>query len=416
MADGNDLVIGENNQGESTTQLVLVLTSTADPAFMVSGSVQGGTAIRAIGGPGVHGTGGNFGVLGDSQTGAGVRGESPPGPGVLGESDTGPGVRGLSKSDDGVFGQGPTGVHGNSDTGVGVRGTSKDSVGVLGRGRPGVLGQGAEDGGTGVEGDSDSGAGVFGTVSTGVGVFGRAPQGIGVQGQSATQQGILGQSESSSGVEGTSISAIGVRGFSGTGIGLYGTAGKPAIVFPQNSNTGVHGHASTGIGVRGVTASGVGLHARALSPAGKAAVFEGAVEITGSLTVNGNNPKSIAVRFPDGSYHRMYCQESPESWLEDFGEGTLAKGRAEIKIDADFAKAVDLTRKYHVFVTPHDSKSKGLAVVARLTDHFVVEEQGGGDSTFSYRLVARRGDIEGRRFEHVEVTRPELPPGTGEEP
>ncbi|MCA1667951.1 MAG: hypothetical protein LC793_11290, partial [Thermomicrobia bacterium] len=86
----------------------------------------------------------------------------------------------------------------------------------------------------------------------------------------------------------------------------------------------------------------------------------------------------------------LYDMQSPDVWYEDFGEGTLAGGKAEITIAADFAAAVD-TANYHVFLTSHDPASKGLAVAARQSDRFVVQEHAGGMSnlTFSWRMVAR---------------------------
>ena len=85
---------------------------------------------------------------------------------------------------------------------------------------------------------------------------------------------------------------------------------------------------------------------------------------------------------------------SPESWFEDFGEGKLVKGKAEVKIDPDFAKTVDLKTRYHVFVTPHSTKISALAVVARLPGRFRVEHPGGASGTFSYRVVDKRADMQ----------------------
>jgi len=86
----------------------------------------------------------------------------------------------------------------------------------------------------------------------------------------------------------------------------------------------------------------------------------------------------------------LYDMQSPDVWYEDFGEGTLVGGKAEIKIAADFAATVD-TANYHVFLTSHDPASKGLAIAARQADKFAVQEHAGGTSnlTFSWRMVAR---------------------------
>ena len=72
---------------------------------------------------------------------------------------------------------------------------------------------------------------------------------------------------------------------------------------------------------------------------------------------------------PDGSHRLLYCMESPEAWFEDFGKGTLAGGKAEVKLDPDFAAVVD-TSNLHVFLTPHDE-----------THHLAVKATGGGGFT-----------------------------------
>ena len=40
----------------------------------------------------------------------------------------------------------------------------------------------------------------------------------------------------------------------------------------------------------------------------------------------------------DGSHRLVYCVESPESWIEDVGKGTLAGGKAPITLDKDFGE------------------------------------------------------------------------------
>ena len=124
--------------------------------------------------------------------------------------------------------------------------------------------------------------------------------------------------------------------------------------------------------------------------------------IKGDLTKTGVG-SAVAVRFPDNSYRRLCSIESPDCWFEDFGEGRLVKGKAEIKIDPDFAKTVNLKTRYHVFVTPHSTKISGLAVVERLHGSFRVEEFAGGSGTFSFRVVAKRADVRVRRLERVKM-------------
>jgi hypothetical protein len=74
-----------------------------------------------------------------------------------------------------------------------------------------------------------------------------------------------------------------------------------------------------------------------------------------------------------------------------------------VKIDPDFAKTVDLRKRYHVFVTPHSAKISGLAVVARLPGRFRIEHADGGSGTFSYRVVAKRADISVPRLKRMKM-------------
>jgi hypothetical protein len=179
----------------------------------------------------------------------------------------------------------------------------------------------------------------------------------------------------------------------------------------------VCGEAPTGIGVYGDGSSGVygrgskfGIHG--VCSDGYAGYFEGSVLIKGDLTKTGAG-SSVAVRFPDRSYRQLHSIESPESWFEDFGEGRLVKGKADVKIDPDFAKTVNLRKRYYVFVTPHSTKISGLAVVARQPGRFPVEHPDGGSGTFSYRIIAKRADINVPRLRRMKM--PDLDSITKEE-
>jgi hypothetical protein len=125
--------------------------------------------------------------------------------------------------------------------------------------------------------------------------------------------------------------------------------------------------------------------------------------VAGPFVVFGpTNVKSAAVPHPDGSYRLLYCMESPESWFEDFGEAKLVKGKATVTLDPDFA-AVAKTDSYHVFVSPY-AESNGLYVARRNRKGFEVREQSGerSDVNFSYRIVARRKDVEAERLAKYE--------------
>jgi hypothetical protein len=340
MADGDDLVIGENNQAQSATQLVLGLGN--PPTTLLRVGTGGGASIGVYGegGTGIHGKGGNIGVSGEGDIG--VLGTSKSQEGVNGQSKSGIGVSGSSESDAGVLG--------SSDTGIGVRG----SVGLS----PFV-------------------------VPSKVGVLGESNTGVGVQGHAFKDTGVLGRS----------VSGIGVKAETD---GLF-----PAVSASAPNAIAVNGEGV--YGVRGASESGIGVFGKCSD--GYAGYFEGNVFIKGDLTKTGIG-SAVAVRFPDRSFRRLCSIESPESWFEDFGEGKLVKGKAEVKIDPDFAKTVDLKTRYHVFVTPHSTKISALAVVARLPGRFRVEHPGGASGSFSYRVVAKRADMRVRRLERVKMPAP----------
>jgi len=261
---------------------------------------------------------------------------------------------------------------------------------------------------------SSPGIGIFAAgTSAAPGIYGSSDDdGVGVFGSSPAT-GVAGVGDQT-GVAGTG--PVAVTGFSNrsAGLGVWGQAAGP-------SSTGVFGRGAFGIYAAstgedtflGGAAGGIGVFGTTEGP-GMAARFDGNVNVNGGFTAN---IKSAAVPFPDGTRRRLYCMESPDTWFEDFGEAGLANGRAEVPLPTDFAAIVD-TAGYHVFVTPHDAGSLGLAVVARHADRFEVRElaHGDGGGTFSYRIVARRKDMTPPRLAPVPpeataaVVPPNLPP------
>jgi hypothetical protein len=275
--------------------------------------------------------------------------------GVLGTSESGNGVLGTSATSNGV--------RGISSLGAGVSGRSENPLGT------GVFGEAVAGGGQGVWGEA---------TGTGIGVFGRTPgEGKGVWGVAADGgQGVRGEA-------------------TGTGTGVWGDA-------PGGTGaTGVVGNApGGGDGVWGqADGGGNGVVGHAPAP-GFAGVFHGNVHINGDLTTQG--AKSAVLSHSDGSLRRMYALESPESWFEDLGRAGIVEGRAQVDLDDEFAAMVQ-TDDYHVFLTP-EGETQGLYVSARRPDGFEVREQQGGTGnlTFSYRIVARRGDIEAGRLQRIE--------------
>jgi hypothetical protein len=348
MADGDDIEIGSNNQAQSTTQLVLTLGS-PNTTILKCGTGGGGnigvhgmgnTGIKGEGGVGVEGQGSNVGVKGVAT--------SPGGVGVQGQSDA------------------QEGVMGNSSSGIGVNGNSKSDTGVLG--------------------SSDTGIGVRGSI--GFSPF-TLPAKAGVLGESSTGVGVCAHAFQDTAVKARSVSGVAVHAQTDGNFAVFASAPKGFGVYGEGPY-GVSGQSKSGIGVFGKCSDGY------------AGYFEGNVLIKGNLTKTGVG-SAVAVPFPDKSFRQLCAIESPESWFEDFGQAKLVKGKAEVKIDPDFAKTVNLKTRYYVFVTPHSTKISGLAVVSRMPGRFRVEDSGGGSGAFSYRIVARRGDIRVRRLERVKM-------------
>lgn len=187
-----------------------------------------------------------------------------------------------------------------------------------------------------------------------------------------------------------------------------GTASGPAVsAYGFNFATAVRGQSERGIAVYGESSStGVGVMGDGRR--GLAGLFLGDVRVSGNLDVWGGT-KSAVVELPDGTMRRLYCVESPESWFEDFGEARLVRGRATVRLDAQFASLV--RGPYHVFLTSY-GESSGLFVSRRTAKSFDVREQSQGRSslTFSYRIVAKRKDVGAPRMAKVKQASVKRPP------
>jgi hypothetical protein len=88
-----------------------------------------------------------------------------------------------------------------------------------------------------------------------------------------------------------------------------------------------------------------------------AGFFNGRVGVNGPFNAV---TKNAVVPFPDGSQRLLHCMESPDHWFEDFGSAKLVRGRAVVKLDANFAKVIK-RGDYRAFVTPEDD-CRGLYV------------------------------------------------------
>jgi hypothetical protein len=402
MSSGDELNIGQSQEAEDGTELlarsradgsygnnyifrVEDQTLTGPPRMAISGlnaKTPWGFAVVGEGSDGVHGIGASAGVVGTGNL-AGVVGRLVDQPQPLPITFFDAGVLGstLGLDTNSKRARLSAGVIGESDVGYGVYGVTNSGVAVRGdSNNVGVFGEGSD---TGVLG--------FG-VGTGVHGFGRTA--IVGEGQGPeTNTGVLGTAQVGIGVHGSSTDALP----SLFGVGVWGEGVR---------GVGVAGSAQHGYGVQATSDEFIGLLASCgddSNPGVAAGYFDGPVIITGDLTVLG--AKSAAISHRDGSHRLLYSMESPESWFEDFGEARLVKGRANVKLESGFLSVVKPDR-YHVFLTPYGD-SNGLYVSHRGKNGFQVREQGQGKSniSFSYRIVAKRKDINGKRFAKINCPR-----------
>jgi hypothetical protein len=303
--------------------------------------------------------------------------------------------------------------NGNGTYGVYAFGVGGTGTGVYGIGGDGMSGTGNgvygfSPGGDGVHGDTNGAANSFaaGVNGTGVnagtfGVFGSSAAGYGVQGQTGTTPntgtiGVIGFGN------GTNTYGVYGDGYSGTGTGVFGTSpGGYGVNGKSSSGNGVYGQSTTGYGVLGYTSGGSaslsGISTNKDIPAfaggnsivgGLAATFSGTVFVNGKLIVADPSYKSGMLKHADGSYRLVYCVESPESWIEDFGKGQLTNGKAVVTFDADFAALVQ-TQDYLVFLTETGGHLH-LAVTAQTASGFTVaSESGSGSGGCNWRVVAK---------------------------
>jgi hypothetical protein len=354
---------------------------------------------------GVFGRGDNVGVYGVTDNGgpnSGFR-DGFPIAGVVGTSDSHPGVFATSDGTFGVWAQ--TGdaaaqqmeraaMFATSSRSVALAAVSDTAVAVHAHSGPSHN---------------------FGTFRTGTVTATSSNNGIGVSAQSLKSEG----------VRGVSVGSRGVAGYSSASYGVYGLSTAPPApnTTPPQVPAGVYGQsfgggfgvlgvaARTGAGVTG-TGSGDGIGVLGYHPNGAAGYFDGNLFVTGQIFAG---IKDAIVPFPDGSNRLLHCMESPEHWFEDFGSARLKRGRATVKLDADFAKVVMLD-DYRVFLTP-EGDCKGLYVRSKRGASFEVRELQGGTSSiaFSYRIVAKRKDIK-RHARFAKIDMPVAKPVVGKAP
>ncbi len=120
----------------------------------------------------------------------------------------------------------------------------------------------------------------------------------------------------------------------------------------------------------------------------------------GNFAVAPGHTKNAIVATSQGN-RKLYSQESPEVWFEDFGEGQLVGGTAHIDLDPLFLETVTIDDQHpmKVFVQLNDD-CNGVYVQRQATGFEVVELRGGASrAPFTYRVVAKRQGFENTRLE-----------------
>lgn len=210
--------------------------------------------------------------------------------------------------------------------------------------------------------------------------------------------GILGQASS------TSIGSAGAVGISNSGgqneigvLGDYGLWGAgvfgkgPLGAFSDMTSSIDHGV----FGTVGNSATGTGVYGKNTSVAASAY----GMYSNGNFAVTGT--KSASVPTSKGN-QLVYCTESPELWFEDLGFGELQNGSVHIQLDDMFQETVyiDNTHKMHIFLQ-EEGDSNGLFVTIDADNKgFTVKEKNNGrsNSSFSYRILAKRRFYQNQRF------------------
>jgi len=304
--------------------------------------------------------------------------------------------------------------------------TGSDTGLTLSGGTTGLSGSGAT---YGVYGQSDSigGYGLYGLASaatgTNYGVYGYATAAsgyaVGTYGRSDSTEGrgVIGYVPSYTG------GTMGVHGRSSSdgGLGVYGLAdswdGTTAGVYGRSDSYqgfGVAGHNSeyyysTGVGV-GAWSHGGDLF-RGYSGDWPGGTLRFYVNNAGDVYADGGYNTFKDTGGPDTTEHRtLYGMASPEAWFEDFGSATLQDGKATVTIDPIFAKTVNLTLEYHVYLTPVCSELIVMAVTGKGPDSFTVQgatlDGKPSGCAFDYRIVAKQRGHEDQRLEKVDIPEP----------
>jgi hypothetical protein len=270
----------------------------------------------------------------------------------------------------------------------------------------------------GVLGESGSSYGVYGTSTSSHGVFGRTSAAAGTVTNGMLAAGLAGRTSSTIALYGyadgpanPNYAPVGGVGQCESGLGLWGisSAGPGTTTRPGGgavtAASGVLGTSANNVGVYAISSGSYGLAADGNGPntvavlgralgGGKAAVFVGNVEIQGHLQVTGGINGPVTAAQADSSGARaaapsLAAMQSREAVVEDFGDGQLTAGQAQVRLDPAFVAAV-ADERYRVFLTEYDDHH-ALYVTRRTAQGFEVraKDSATASGTFSYRVAGR---------------------------
>lgn len=293
--------------------------------------------------------------------------------GVLGYSmeNDGYGVFGISDSGNAM------GVYGLSNgTGLaGVRGAAVDNVNF------GVLAQGFDNSTAALAASAND------NTDYGIYVAGNdnAQTGIYSIGNDNALAGVYGELYSST-AGGTAAAVWGYADSNSTNNRMIGVKG---VYNPGGYGTGVYGQAYDGTFPAGNFDYGV-LGASVIGSLGAFGVYS-----IGNFAATGT--KAASVPTSQGN-QLLYCVESPGNWFEDFGQGKLVNGLAEINLDPLFLETVfiDSDHPMLVFIQPVGEQNEMF--VETTQNSFTVKGKAGSGTIFFYRVMAKRLNYQDHRF------------------
>jgi hypothetical protein len=413
---GNLIVSGKVGVGTKTPAAVLEVNGTAKFDGLVSfasgqtfpgagtGTITGITTTSPLAGSGTSGSvalslntsalettlNGKYAQLGAADTFTTAATFSG---GLTGDMSKGSGYSAVT----GMGTNGSTGLTGISDTGFGVVGTA--SAAPLGS--AGVLGTtGTTFSATYTDFAPSYSAGIWADKSDaayGPALFATADDEPGAFVLNNSEYSIALDAENYAGP----AAYFGAEGASGVGIEVLANNDN-AGSFQNSSNSeptlNVYNAGAGGLGtaVKGTGSTGLFDTLTATSATGTCGIGGGSMSCTGpmkSLVSTGGGSRTV----------ETYAMQSPESWMEDFGTGSMERGTGVVQIDPAFAETVTADASYHVFLTPRGDSPGHLYVTNVTANSFEVREANGGTSSisFDYRIVAKRRGYEAKRLTDV---------------